>query len=236
MIKIFSDAATSESLRLAASNPLIDGVTTNPSLLRKAGISNYRYFVEEALDILSGKPLSVEVVSGDLDGILLEAIELHGWAPDLYIKVPVVLPGAGGLGSVIKTLALEGVKLNVTAVMTGRQCKEASESLVGSSSAILSIFAGRIADTLVDPSPLFAEASGHLQDSGIRDRVELLWASTRQIFDVKTAEDAGADIITVAPDLLEKLRLRNKDLEEYSRETVQMFMDDAAASGLTIRG
>ncbi len=234
MIKIFSDAATSDSLRLAAANPVISGVTTNPTLMRKAGVTNYKQFVQEALGLLDGKPLSVEVVSGEPHEIFLEAKELHRWAPSLFVKIPIVLPSGEGLGEVIRRLSMEGVKLNVTAVMTGFQCRVAAESLVGAPSAILSIFAGRIADTLVDPSPLFAEAENCLSASGVRSQVDLLWASTRQIFDLITAEAAGADIVTIAPDLLSKLTLQGKDLEEFSRETVQMFMDDARASGLRI--
>lgn len=234
MVKIFSDAAGLDSIREAASNPVIAGVTTNPSLLRKAGVSNYREFVREAAQILDGKPLSVEVISDEPNGIFNEALELNSWASGMFIKVPIALPSGREVVDTIAKLAENGVLLNVTAVFTDEQIRESFEATSSTPGHIVSIFAGRIADTLRDPAESFAFATALRSESFSHSSPELLWASTRQIFDLIAAEKSGADIITIPPELLSKLSVRGKDLHEFSVETVEMFIRDAAASSLKI--
>lgn len=234
MIRIFSDAAGLDSIREAASNPLIAGVTTNPSLLRKAGVSNYREFVKEASQILNGKPLSVEVIADEPNGIFNEAVELDSWASGLYIKVPIALPNGSEVVDTIAKLAESGVSLNVTAVFTDEQIRQSFEATSSTPGHIVSIFAGRIADTLRDPAESFAFAKTLREKYFLASSPELLWASSRQIFDIISAERSGADIITIPPELLSKLAIRGKDLYEFSLETVEMFTRDAAASNLSI--
>jgi transaldolase len=233
MIEIYSDAATLESVKSAASNQLISGVTTNPSLLKKAGVVGYSKFSREASEILGDKALSLEVLSAELAEMELEALEINSWGTNIYVKIPVTLPGGRDTLSLISRLAKKGVRINVTAVMTTVQIHESIKALSGSTSSIVSIFAGRIADTQIDPASFFEHAIESRSRLG-QHQIKLLWASTRQVFDVTYAKRSGADIITMPPELIAKLPLEGKDLQQYSEETVQMFLDDAQAAKLSV--
>ena len=232
-MKIFSDAASEDSLVWAASNPEIEGVTTNPTILQKAGVGNYRDFAQKACEILGPKPLSLEVVSDSVESMKMEAHEISTWGENIFVKVPIVNSVGESTMETILQLIDSGVNLNVTAVMTEAQIDSFFSSIPQNTKAILSIFAGRIADTLRNPATFINRAKNAKLDRGM-DGVEILWASTRQIFDVSTAEKAGADIITIAPELLKKLELKGKDLNQYSIETAKMFFDDASAAGLKV--
>lgn len=232
-MKIFSDAASKESLIWAASEPQIEGVTTNPTILQKAGVRNYKDFAKNACQILGSKPLSLEVVSDSVDLMKREAQEIATWGANVYVKVPIVNSVGDSTLEAISDLIESGIKINVTAVMTDAQIDSFFSSIPHDATAILSIFAGRIADTLRDPAE-FIQRAKNLKSEARAGDVEILWASTRQIFDLLVAEKAGADIITIAPELLSKLELRGKNLNQYSIETAKMFFDDALAAGLRV--
>ena len=234
MIEIFSDAATVESIEKAASNPSISGVTTNPTLLSQAGVSNYRDFVSSACEMLSGKPLSVEVLSVTPTEVFREALEISSWGKNLFVKVPVITPKGESLFGVIQDLCLEGIRLNITAVFTDSHLESALESSASGREIIVSIFAGRIADTLRDPAPIFRRGRKLMLESNLSGTHKLLWASTRQIFDIVSAESCGAQIITIPPSLLSKLDYRDYDLEQFSKDTAQMFYEDGINSRLSV--
>jgi transaldolase len=204
----------------------VDGWTTNPSLMRKAGVIDYRAFAMAALERSGGKPISFEVLAGDLEGMLRDARLISSWGENVFVKVPVLTPAGEFTGAVLSQLTCEGIKVNVTAVMTEAQVRAVLASLM-SSGNIISIFAGRIADTGVDPEPLFAEAVR--QAAG---RAQILWASVREPLNVVQATRAGADIITLPPAMLTKCEQFGRDLTEYSMETVRQFTKDA--EGITL--
>jgi transaldolase len=230
-VKIFADGADLEGMVALAERPEIAGFTTNPTLMRKSGITDYESFARKVLAAITDRPISFEVFADDPAGMIRQARLLASWAPNVFVKVPVTDTRGNPTTSVIQTLTADGVQLNVTALMTVAQVASVTEALSGTRGAIVSVFAGRIADTGRDPIPIMASA---VQITSAAPDVSLLWASPREILNVRQADDIGVDIITVTHDTLAKLGLFGKSLEEFSLETVQMFYDDARAAGYTL--
>lgn len=232
-IKLFSDTADLASLLEAAKNPKIAGFTTNTTLMRKAGVSDYTGFAKQVLAHVTDRPVSFEVFADDFQGMASQARLIASFATNIYVKIPITNTRGESSLPLVKDLAVNaGIKLNVTALCTLDQVRGAVDALSGGAPAIVSVFAGRIADTGRDPVPVMREARAIIDAS--RARAELLWASPREILNVLQAEEAGAHIITLLPELLKKLELFGKDLDEYSLETVQMFHNDAKAAGYTL--
>jgi len=228
MVKIFADGADKASILELNKNPLIQGFTTNPTLMRKAGVTDYKKF---ALDILKDidKSISFEVFSDDFYEMWDQAQEISSWGKNIYVKIPITNTEGESNHILIEGLSGEGIKLNVTAITTLDQVREAMYVLEGPS--YISIFAGRIADTGVNPLPTMIEALELIKDTNI----EIIWASPREVYNIYQAEDIGCDIITCTPDLINKYeKLKGKDLTEYSLETVQMFYNDAQQAGYKI--
>jgi transaldolase len=229
-IKIFSDGADLASLLEVAKNPRISGFTTNPTLMRKAGISDYQAFAKEVLAAIKDRPISFEVFADEFTEMARQARTIASWGANVYVKIPITnTRGDSALPLVTELSVKGGVKLNVTALCTLDQVRGVTQALVGGAPAVVSVFAGRVADTGRDPVPHMREARAICDASGAP--VELLWASPRELLNIVQAEQAGAHIITVPPDMLKKMSLFGKDLGEYSLETVQMFHRDAAAAG-----
>ena len=203
----------------------VSGFTTNPTLMRGHN-TNYREYANAALAAADGKPISFEVFGDTLTEMGMQAIEIASWGENVYVKIPVTNTKGESTGTLVNSLSKKGIKVNVTALFTMQQIREMAHYLTDTP-AILSIFAGRIADTGVDPTPFFT-AGMHVKHSN----TQLLWASTREVYNVKQAQNAGADIITMSPDLIKKMSLFGKDLTEYSRETVQMFLKDSEGLSL----
>lgn len=224
-IKIYLDGADLDSIARLA--PTVDGVTTNPSIMRKAGITDYRQFAREVLARIDGKPVSFEVLADDAIDMCEQAQVIAAWAPNVYVKIPIVSRFGVLNSSPIKILSKMGIKLNVTAIMTQAQVELARTSLINENH-IISIFAGRIGDAGYDVAQIVRYATQPLIKKG-----QVLWASTRDIYSVLLAQMCGCDIITLPPDMIDKKRLlAGKDLDVYSRETAQMFFNDA--KGITL--
>jgi len=230
-IKIFADGADLEGMLEYAGNALIRGFTTNPTLMRQAGVSDYEKFAREVLEHITDQPISFEVFSDEFDVMERQAHKLAGLAPNVVVKIPVTNTKRESSCPLISRLSSAGVCLNVTALMTPRQVEEVVEALGDGPPSIISVFAGRVADTGRDPVPLMKEC---LQSTAARDNVELLWASPREILNVVQADAIGCDIITVTHELLRKLGGLGKDLEQFSLETVEMFASDAASAGFEL--
>mgnify|MGYP001403377103 FL=1 len=228
MIKIFADGADKAGMLSMYKNPRIDGFTTNPTLMRKAGITDYMGFAKEILQTIDDKPVSFEVFADEFEEMERQAREIATWGSNVYVKIPVTNTKKLSSASLIKKLSAEGVQLNITAILSLEQVSEVAEALKNGSSSFVSVFAGRIADTGVDPVPLMKRALEILKPVS---NAELLWASPREVLNVYQAESIGCHIITATNDILKKLDLKGKDLEEYSLETVQMFFDDAQQAG-----
>ena len=209
-------------------NPRIDGFTTNPTLMRKAGITDYIGFAKEILQTIDDKPVSFEVFADEFEEMERQAREMATWGSNVYVKIPVTNTKKISSASLIKKLSAEGVQLNITAILSLEQVSEVADALKNGSSSFVSVFAGRIADTGVDPVPLMKRALEILKPVS---NAELLWASPREVLNVYQAESIGCHIITATNDILKKLDLKGKDLEEYSLETVQMFFNDAQQAG-----
>ncbi len=230
-IKLYADGADLSVIEKMASYDWIQGLTTNPTLIRKAGTADYKRFALDCLRVIRGKPISFEVFADDHQGMVDQALEIDSWGENIYIKIPVTNTSGESTSLVIKELSAKGVKLNVTAVFTIGQVQEIMGALNEGIPAIISIFAGRIADTGVDPAPLMKEAKDMMRH---QSKLELLWASPREVLNVIQADSVGCDIITATSDILGKLNLLGKDLTEYSLETVQMFYNDAKEAGFKI--
>lgn len=231
-VKIFADGADIADMIKMANSDLISGLTTNPTLMRKAGIKNYRDFAIEVLTNIKNKPISFEVFSDDLREMQREALEIASWAENVYVKIPIMNTRGEFTSEVIAYLSQNQVKVNVTAVFSHRQIGIALESLYGATSSYISIFGGRIADTGVDPEPLISQAVSLVRGSG--KCCEVIWASPRELYNVFQADKVGCHIITATSDILGKIPLIGKDLDVYSLETVRMFHDDAAKSGFSL--
>lgn len=230
-IKLFADGADLDGIAKLAANPLIAGFTTNPTLMHKAGITDYAGFGRKALDIVGNRPISFEVFADEPREMLRHARELASWGKNVYVKIPVTDTTGTSMASVIRELTAEGVRLNVTALMTETQVADVCTSLAGTLGAYVSVFAGRIADTGRDPIPLMQRNARTCDQV---PNVELIWASPRELLNVFQADAAGVHVITATHDILAKLELVGKDLTAYSRETVIMFYKDALAAGFTL--
>jgi transaldolase len=223
-ISLYSDGADLASILEMYAKPWIRGFTTNPTLMRKARVSDYEAFARSLLLAVPDRAISLEVLADDEAEMELEALTIATWGANVNVKIPVTNRAGVFLGPLIRRLAEAGVALNVTAILTLDQVERVAEALTPAAWGIVSVFAGRIADTGVDPVPIMTEAKRILRS---RPRARLLWASPREMLNVFQAEDAGCDIITVVPEILRKMDLIGKDLAAYSRETVEMFHQDA---------
>lgn len=228
-VKIFADGANRDAILELNKNPLIKGFTTNPTLMRQAGINDFRAFSQEIIPHLNGKPISLEVFADDFGEMQRQALEIKTWGDNVYVKIPVTNSTGASSIPLIHELAHSGVKLNVTAVFSLNQTLAVAAALKGGAPSVLSIFAGRIADTGLDPVPLMSAARQICDDAD--KNIELLWASPREFLNIVQADQVGCDIITVTPDLIKKMSGLNKNLEQFSLETVQMFKRDAEAAG-----
>jgi transaldolase len=230
-IKVFADGADVPGMLALAKDPLIAGFTTNPTLMRKSGVADYATFAKEVLAEVTDHPISFEVVTDDFEEMRRQARLIASWGANVYVKIPVTNTRGDSSADLIRELSLEGLKLNVTALLSLPQVGIVAQALEDSPGGVVSVFAGRVADTGRDPVPLMTAALEVLADF---PRLELLWASPREIFNVVQAESIGCHIITVTHDLLKKVHGLGRELEDVSRDTVQMFHDDARASGLTL--
>jgi len=230
-IKVFADGADIAGIRKLADDPLIAGITTNPTLMRKAGIEDYEAFATKLLEVVPDRPISFEVFSDDFAEMERQALKVSSWADNVFVKVPITnTEGASSL-DLVRRLSHDGIKLNVTALMTGKQVEGSAAALEGGTPAYVSVFAGRIADAGVDPEPIMVAALDTLRP--LPD-VELIWASPREVLNIVQADRIGCHIITVTHDLLAKLHLLGRDLDEFSLDTVRMFHRDASAAGFSL--
>jgi transaldolase len=230
-VKIFADGADKKGMLEMAAKPLIKGLTTNPTLMRKAGIADYRAFALDVLKDIPEKPISFEVFSDDFKEMERQAIQIAGWADNVYVKIPITNTKREPAYALIRKLSGQGIKLNVTAIMTLEQVRGVAVSLNPAVPSYISVFAGRVADTGRDPVPHMAEAVKLLKET---PRVELIWASPRELLNIFQADSIGCHIITVTNDVLKKLSLVGKDLDDYSLDTVKMFYSDALSAGYSI--
>jgi transaldolase len=230
-VKLFSDGADLAGILEMYAKPWVRGFTTNPTLMRKAGVADYEAFARELLCAVPDRPISFEVFADDEEEMERQALTIATWGAQVNVKIPVTNRAGMFLGALIRRLSEAGVTLNVTAILTLEQVERVAEALAAGTPAIVSVFAGRIADTGVDPVPMMQEAKRLLRSL---PHAELLWASPREVLNIFQADDAGCDIITVAPEILRKLSLVGKDLSAYSRETVEMFHRDARVAGYCI--
>jgi transaldolase len=229
--KIYADGADLDGLLALAAQPHIKGFTTNPTLMRKAGISDDATFAKQVLEHITDRPISFEVFSDDADGMRVQAKEIASWGPNVYVKIPVTNTRREPMTELVRELSGSGVQVNVTALMTLRQVTEITGALADGAPSNISVFAGRIADTGRDPVPLMRDALTVMADA---PQAELIWASPREVLNIIQSHEIGCHIITVTHDLLGKLHLLGKDLGEYSLDTVKMFHDDAAAAGYSL--
>jgi transaldolase len=230
-IKVFADGADRKGMLEMYANPLVAGFTTNPTLMRKAGISDYRRFAHDILKEIPDRPISFEVFADEFPEMERQAMEIRGWGKNVYVKIPVMNTQKRPSYDLIERLSSAGVQLNVTALMTLDQVRAVGAALKNGANSVVSVFAGRIADTGVDPVPLMTDAAKLLRDT---PRAELLWASPREVLNVYQADAIGCGIITATNDLIKKLDLQGKDLTEFSLDTVKMFYDDAKAAGFSL--
>jgi len=230
-VSLYSDGADLAGILEMYAKPWIRGFTTNPTLMRKAGVEDYEAFARSVLRAVPDRPVSLEVFADDETEMELQALTIATWGANVNVKIPVTNRGGVFMGPLIRRLAEAGVALNVTAILTLDQVQRVMEALTSETRAIVSVFAGRIADTGVDPVPVMAEAKRILR---WRPRAQLLWASPRELLNVFQADEAGCDIITLAPEILRKIDLVGKDLAAYSLETVEMFHRDARLAAYQI--
>jgi len=227
-IKLFADGADKTQILRFYANPLIRGFTTNPTLMRSAGVKNYEAFAREILDVIRDRPISFEVFADNFGDMERQARKIAAWGENVYVKIPISNTKRQSSMELAGQLAHSGVRVNITAVLTLDQVRAAANALTGGSPGIISIFAGRIADTGRDPVPTVAAAVDLVS---AYSNIELIWASPRELLNIFQANDAGCHIITVPETILAKLETVGKDLDEFSLETVAMFHHDAARSG-----
>jgi transaldolase len=230
-VKLFADGADLVGIQEMAANPLISGFTTNPTLMRKAGVADYKTFALQALQVIGTRPVSFEVFADDFNEMENQAMEIASWGNNVNVKIPVTNTRGEFCGPLVERLSRAGVQVNVTAVMTLDQVKRITDRLAQETPAIVSVFAGRIADTGRDPVPVMAEAVRILK---VKPKAELIWASPRELLNIFQADSVGCHIITATNDILKKLSLAGKALDAYSLETVEMFYKDAKAAGYNI--
>jgi transaldolase len=230
-VKIFGDGADLAGMRDLYRQPHIKGFTTNPTLMRKAGITNYGAFAKEVLQVIPDRPISFEVFSDDFAEMEQQARLIASWGENVYVKIPVTNTRGDSAHELVRRLSHAGVKVNVTALLTLAQVEQMAAALQGGAPACVSVFAGRAADTGCDPVPLMTNAVNILRSA---PNAELIWASPRELLNIFQADEIGCHIITVTHDILKKLSLVGRDLEDYSLDTVKMFFDDAKAAGFTL--
>ncbi len=230
-VKIFADGADVEGILKYYKNPIISGFTTNPTLMKKAGIMNYREFALEILEYIKDKPISFEVFSDDFNEMEYQALQISSWAENVYVKIPVTNTKGESSYNLIEKLSVAGVRLNVTAMMTYEQVEHILPALAKGPASFVSLFAGRIADTGIDPVPIIKQVLILLKDNM---KTELIWASPREVFNIIQANEIGCHIITATSDILNKLNLIGRDLTEYSLDTVKMFYNDALNAGYNL--
>ena len=230
-VKIFADGADKAGMLDMYAKPYIKGLTTNPTLMRKAGIADYRAFARDILAAIVDKPVCFEVFADDFAEMERQALEIAAWADNVYVKIPITNTRRESSAALVKRLADRRVKLNVTAIMTLAQVRETAAALNPATPSYVSVFAGRIADTGLDPQPLMLEAVKMLEANA---NAQLVWASTREVLNIFQADAIGCHVITVTRDILSKLALVGYDLTEYSLDTVKMFHDDAQSAGFSL--
>jgi transaldolase len=232
-IKIFADGADLDGIVRLAKDPSISGFTTNPTLMRQSGVSNYRRFAAQVIEAVPDRPISFEVFSDEEEEMERQARLIASWGPNVYVKIPVTNTMGVSTAKLVRRLSEAGVKVNVTALLSLSQVQTVVDALAGAEAGIVSVFAGRVADTGHDPVPLMAAA---LELLSLNPALELLWASPREVLNVVQADAIGCHIITITHDLLAKLTNLGRELEDFSLATVQMFHDDAAAAGFSLDG
>lgn len=230
-VKIFADGADKTSILELARNPLIQGFTTNPTLMRKAGVKDYEAFGRELIEAIPDRPFSFEVFSDEFDEMERQAIRIASWGANVYVKIPVTNTRGQSAAALVGRLTDRGVKVNVTAIMTLDQVDAVLPYLKSGAPSYISIFAGRVADSGCDPLPTLCAALGRIRAC---PQIELIWASPRELFNIVQADTLGCHIITVTHDILKKLPLLGRDLDDFSLDTVKMFRDDAVAAGYTL--
>jgi transaldolase len=230
-VKLFADGADKAAMLDLYRNPLIRGFTTNPTLMRKAGISDYAAFARDILSAIPDRPISLEVFADEFPEMERQGRLIASWGTNVYVKIPVTNTRREPALDLIHRLSHAGIQLNVTALLTLAQVRDVADALAGGAPSCVSVFAGRIADTGRDPVPLMAAA---VEMVSIHPGMELIWASPRELLNIFQADSIGCHIITATPDVLHKLSLVGKDLAEYSLDTVKMFHSDAQKSGFTI--
>jgi transaldolase len=230
-VKIFADGADYDSILELSRNPLIAGFTTNPSLMRKAGVKDYEAFGRHLARAIPDRPFSFEVLSDDFDEMEQQALQIASWGENVYVKIPITNTRRHSSAPLVDRLALQGVKVNVTAVMTLAQVDAVIPSLRHGTPACISIFAGRVADAGCDPLPILRGALTRMRS---HPQMELIWASPRELFNIVQADDIGCHIITVTHDLLKKLPMLGRDLDDFSLDTVRMFYEDARAAEFSL--
>lgn len=230
-IKIFADGADKAGMLEMYGKPYIKGLTTNPTLMRKAGVTDYKAFAKDILAAIPDRPISFEVFSDDFADMERQALEIAGWGENVYVKIPVTNTQRETCYALVNKLAAQKVKLNVTALMTLEQVRNVVAVLDPNVPSYVSVFAGRIADTARDPVPLMATAVEILK---IAPAAELIWASPRELLNIFQADEIGCHVITVTNDILKKLSLVGFDLHDYSLDTVKMFYNDASAAGFKL--
>ena len=230
-VKLFADGADFKSMIEMSNKSYVKGFTTNPTLMRKDGVTNYKNFAKDVLGIIKDKPISFEVLSDDLEEIKNQAIEISNWAENVYVKIPIINSLGISTIDVIKYLSEKGIKINVTALFTERQVINSVDALSKNVLSFISVFAGRIADTGRDPIPVMEAA---LKSIELYPNIQLIWASPREVLNVIQANQIGCHIITATPELINKLDLLGKNLDEYSLETVKMFRSDSVKSQFSL--
>jgi transaldolase len=230
--KIFADGADLADILSLVKNPIIKGFTTNPTLMKVAGVADYEQFARQVIEAVPNHPLSFEVFADDIDEMEKQARIIASWGDNINVKIPVTNTKGESTARIIEILSNEGIVLNITAIMTTKQVKVVADALNAETPSIVSVFAGRVADTGVDPIPHMIENLDILKS---RPKAELLWASPRELLNIFQANDIGCHIITVTNGLLSKLANVGKDLDQFSLETVEMFYNDAASAGYKIR-
>jgi transaldolase len=232
-VKIFADGADKKSMLDLYANPLIQGLTTNPSLMRKVGITDYTAFAKEVLQTVKDKPISFEVFSDEFDEMKKQALKIAAWQKNVYAKIPITNTRNESALPLIRELGQEGVQMNVTAILTLDQVRGVAEALNPNVASVVSVFAGRIADTGRDPEPTMRESLSILRAK--QPKAELLWASVREVLNLWQADACGCHIVTVPHDILNKaLKMAGMDLNALSLDTVKMFAADAQAAGFTV--
>jgi transaldolase len=230
-VKIFADGADKNGIVEIGKNPYIKGFTTNPTLMRKVGITDYEKFSREVLELIGDRPISYEVFADDFVEMERQARKITTWGKNVYVKIPVTNTKREKANAMIERLAKDGIQLNVTALMTTGQVREVTQALKDGPHSYISVFAGRIADTGLDPVPLMTESLAIMKAA---PKAELIWASPRELLNIFHADSIGCHVITVTNDILAKLKLVGKNLEDYSLETVDMFFKDGQASGFKL--